>query len=51
VVRHGYDGIDHETFHQLVRIQVAGRRCLGWIHLSEQGMHTVTQLASYRRPA
>ena len=21
VVRHGYEGIDHETFHQLVRVQ------------------------------
>ncbi len=51
VIRHGYDGIDHETFHQLVCVQVAGRRCPGWIHLSEQGMHTVIQLASYRRPA
>jgi class 3 adenylate cyclase len=51
VVRHGYDGIDHETFHQLVRVQVAGRRYQGWIHLPEQCMHSVTQLASYRRPA
>src|SRR5579859_7851188 len=33
VVRHGYDGIDHETFHQLVRVQVAGKRYPGWIHL------------------
>src|ERR1700722_5105445 len=23
VVRHGYDGIDHQAFHQLVRVQVA----------------------------
>lgn len=51
VVRHGYDGIDHKTFHQLVRVQVAGRRCTGWIHLSEQGVHPASQLASYRRPA
>ena len=52
VVRHGYDGIDHGTFHQLVRVRVAGRRYPGWIHLPEQGTrHTVTQLADYRRPA
>ena len=51
VVRHGYDGIDHETFYQLVGVQVAGRRYHGWIHLPEQAMHMVTHLASYRRPA
>jgi len=52
VVRQGYDGIDHETFHQMVRVQVAGRRYPGWIHLPEQAVrHTVTHLASYRRPA
>jgi len=51
VVRHGYDGIDHETFHQLVRVQVAGKRYPGWIHLPGDIMrHTVTELASYRRP-
>ena len=52
VVRLGYDGIDHETFHQMVRVQVAGRRYPGWIHLPQQAIrHTVTQLASYRRSA
>ena len=52
VVRHGYDGIDHEAFHQMVRVQVAGRRHPGWIHLPGHVVrHTVTQLASYRRPA
>jgi len=52
VVRHGYDGIDHETFHQMVRVQIAGRRYPGWIHLPGHAMqHAVTQLASYRRPA
>ena len=41
VVRHGYDGIDHETFHQLVRVRLAGRRYSGWIHLPGQGVrHT-----------
>ena len=52
VVRHGYDGIDHETFHQLVRVRVAGRLYPGWIHLPGQGMrHTMTQLVRYQRPA
>ncbi len=52
VVRHDYEGIDHEAFHQLVRVNVAGRRYPGWIYLPELAMrHIVTQLASYRRPA
>lgn len=29
VARHGYEGIDHKTFHQLVRVQVADRRYAG----------------------
>jgi len=52
VVRHGYDGIDHQTFHPLVRVQVAGKRYPGWIHIPEQDVrHQVVQMASYRRPA
>jgi len=52
VVRHGYDGIDHQAFHPLVRVQVAGKRYPGWIHLPEQlTWQQVTQLARYRRPA
>ena len=33
VVRHGYDGIDQHAFRPLVRVQIAGRRHLGWIHI------------------
>jgi hypothetical protein len=52
VVRHGYDGIDHQAFHPLVRVQVAGKRYPGWIHLPGQATeHKVAQMASYRRPA
>ena len=52
VVRHGYEGIDHETFHQLVRVQVAGRRYANWIHFPEYSMlDMVTQPTSCRRPA
>jgi class 3 adenylate cyclase len=52
IVRHGYDGINYETFHQLVRVQVSGKRYPGWIHLPGDAMgHMVTHLASYRRPA
>lgn len=52
VVRHGYDGIDGETFHQLVRVQVAGKRYPGWIQLPEPVTRdNVAQMASYRRPA
>ena len=52
IVRQGYGRIDHETFHQQVRVQVASRRYPGWIHCPGQAMrHTVTQLAIYRHPA
>jgi len=52
VVRHGYDGIDQQAFHPLVRVQVAGQRFPGWIHLPEQVTeYNVTQMAAYRRPA
>jgi hypothetical protein len=52
VVRQGYGGIDLESFHQQVRVQVAGRRYPGWIHFPGYAMrNTVTQLASYRHPA
>lgn len=50
VVRHGYGGIDQEAFLPLVRVQVAGRRYPGWIHLPEHGrQYSVTQLADYQR--
>jgi hypothetical protein len=46
VVRHGYGGIDHQTFHPLVRVQVAGRRYPGWIHIPEQvTRYKVAQIA------
>jgi len=52
VVRHGYGGIDHQAFQQLVRVQVAGRRFPGWVracgHVTPR---QVTQIDSYRRPA
>ena len=52
VVRHGYDGIDQQSFHPLVRVQVAGQRFPGWIHLPEQvTQDNVTEMAAYRRPA
>lgn len=52
VVRHGYDGIDHQAFHPLVRVQVAGKRYPGWIHIPGHATWPqVTELASYRRPA
>ena len=52
VVRHGYDGIDCNAFQPLVRVQIAGKRYRGWIHIPEQTTQCqVTQMASYRRPA
>ena len=52
VVRHGYDGIDQQAFHPLVRVHVAGQRFPGWIHLPGQiTEYNVTEMAAYRRPA
>jgi hypothetical protein len=52
VVRHGYDGIDDESFRPLVRVRVAGRRFPGWVRIPEHvGRRQVTQMDSYRRPA
>jgi hypothetical protein len=52
VVRHGYDGIDRQTFYPLVRVEVAGTRYPGWIYIPDQiTRHEVAQMTSYRRPA
>ena len=52
VVRHGYDGIDHRAYQQMVRVQVAGKRHPGWIRIPEHATRLkLTQLAAYRRPA
>jgi class 3 adenylate cyclase len=52
VVRHGYEGIDQHAFHPLVRVQIAGNRRRGWIHIPEEAtQHQVTEMADYRRPA
>ena len=48
VVRHGYDGIDQNAFHPLVRVQIAGKRYPGWIHIPRQRRQQVTQLVGYR---
>ncbi len=52
VVRHGYNGINPNDFHPLVRIQVAGYRHPGWIYIPGQiTQHGVAEMASYRRTA
>jgi len=52
VVRHGYDGIDQHAFQPVVRVQIAGNRYPGWIHIPEEAAHhQVTKMADYRRPA
>jgi hypothetical protein len=52
VVRHGYDGIDGQAFHPMVRVQVGGKRYPGWIHIPEHARRPkLAQLATYRRPA
>jgi len=35
VVRHGYAGIEQHAFRPLVRVEVAGNRYQGWIHIPE----------------
>jgi hypothetical protein len=37
VVRHGYTGIDRDTYQQLVRVRVAGRLHDGWVHVPNPG--------------
>ena len=52
VVRHGYDGIDQYAFHPLVRVQIAGHRQSGWVHIpGEAPRRKVTEMASYRQSA
>jgi class 3 adenylate cyclase len=52
VVRHGYDGIDRQSFQPLVRVRVAGRLYPGWVRCPEHATpRRVTQMESYRRPA
>ena len=49
MVRHGYDdGIDQHAFHPLVRVQIAGKRHPGWIHIPRQTTQQVTQMVGYR---
>jgi class 3 adenylate cyclase len=50
VVRQGYEGVDAHSFHPLVRVQIAGNRRTGWIHIPEEAtQHQVTEMASYLR--
>jgi hypothetical protein len=43
IVKHEYDGIRLDSFEQGVRVQVAGRRRQGWIHLpSEPAVPSLT---------
>lgn len=52
VIRHGYDGIDQHAFRPLVRVQIAGHRRTGWIHIPGQASRPgVTEMASYLQPA
>jgi hypothetical protein len=33
VIRHGYPGIDARTFTPLIKLEVAGLECHGWVHV------------------
>jgi class 3 adenylate cyclase len=49
VVRQGYEGVDEHSFHPLVRVQIAGKRRAGWIHIPEEASDQVTEIADYLR--
>jgi|HubBroStandDraft_1064217.scaffolds.fasta_scaffold20610_3 class 3 adenylate cyclase len=52
IVRHGYDGIDQEGFHPLVRVNVAGNRYTGWIHIPQEATRPkIAEITSYRQSA
>jgi class 3 adenylate cyclase len=52
VVRQRYDGIDQDTFHPLVRVQIAGDRYRGWIHSPKEAAQArIAEIVEYRRPA
>lgn len=52
VVRQGYQGIDQHTYRPLVRVQVAGSRHQGWIHIPQHDPPgQVIAIARYRQPA
>jgi class 3 adenylate cyclase len=52
IVRHGYDGIDQQDFHPLVRVSVAGNRYTGWIHIPQGAMRPkIAKITSYRQSA
>jgi class 3 adenylate cyclase len=52
VVRHGYDGIDQHAFCPLVRVQVAGNRYPGWIHIPGASIQRhLNEIVEYRQPA
>ena len=51
VVRHSYGSINRNAFHQVVRVQIAGYRYPGWIHISrEVTQDRVAEMANYRQP-
>jgi class 3 adenylate cyclase len=52
IVRHGYDGIDPHAFRPLIRVQIAGRRYPGWVHIpGKTPPIRETQIASYIQSA
>jgi len=52
VVRQCYDGIDQDTFHPLVRVQIAGERYQGRIHSPDDATQGgMAEIVEYRRPA
>jgi class 3 adenylate cyclase len=52
IVRHGYEGIEPHTFHQLIHVHIAGHRYPGWIHTPRQATQLhITEIASYRQTA
>ena len=49
VIRHGYDGIDADTFEPLVRVKVATQTYLGWVQVPADAQPVAAQLARIDR--
>ncbi|MFD5829300.1 hypothetical protein [Lentzea sp. NPDC060358] len=38
VIKHGYDGIDARLFEPLIKLEVGGGQCVGWVHVPGESL-------------